>query len=149
LLAADAISNADSIHFVVVEAPRNLRGIHDPHPLTNIGEHPRQFGAYLNGLDFLVAEEVRHDGMSLRFLRGLDGRHLEGTRKLIAELPASIVALNFKDGTYIDRNGHQRPMIEFSEDVLPSVIGRHGPGVTTSLVSDHLATRIAWRKFSQ
>ena len=35
-----------------------------------------------------------------------------------------VAALNFKDGTYTDANGQQRPMIEFSEDVLMPDIER-------------------------
>jgi hypothetical protein len=37
-------------------------------------------------------------------------------------LPVSIAALNFQNCTYADRNGQQRPMIEFS-DALFLVIG--------------------------
>jgi hypothetical protein len=69
-------------------------------------------------------------------------------RGVVAELPASISGPNFRVAEYIDNQGKKRPMIEFSEDVLP-VIGRHGSDATTSSVSDHMATSIACLKFSQ
>jgi hypothetical protein len=52
-------------------------------------------------------------------------------------------ALSFEDCYYVGRNGKTLAMIRFSEDVLPAVIGRYSPDVTTSSASDHIATRVA------
>jgi hypothetical protein len=50
---------------------------------------------------------------------------LEAMREVREELGSDALP-NFRDSTYTDANGRQRPMIEFSEDVLMPVVGRVG-----------------------
>jgi hypothetical protein len=55
---------------------------------------------------------------SLRAKEESGRRHdhvLEALRKLMKELPVSIVAPNFREVDYLDKHGQMRPMIEFSE----------------------------------
>lgn len=105
------------------ERPKEAPGAEQP-----VSDEPRDvvlFQAFLRP----IGNEDKAWSNSLRLSKEFPEKRHDNIMQVIREVRdelSEVAALNFKDNTYTDALGRQRPMVEFSEDVLMPVVGRVG-----------------------